>query len=264
MNSLILVAGATGGVGQLTAGKLLQEGFQVRVLTRNQDKAAKMFDRRVEIAIADLRDPSTLPPVMENVTHIISCTGTTAFPSSRWNFESTNLLEWLKIYSNKKYALSVAKNSPEIVDGRGTINLVKSAPGDLKRFIYISSVGVGSSDQLPFKILNAFGVLDAKKKGEEAVINSNLPYTIIRPSRLIDGPYTSYDLNTLLQAKTKGKLGVVIAPGDKLFGQTSRIDVATACVKCLSIPATANKAFAIINQGKRPEAIAWSELLTKI
>lgn len=28
---------------------------------------------------------------------------------------------------------------------------------------------------------------------------SGLPYTILRPSRLTDGPYTSYDLNTLLQ-----------------------------------------------------------------
>ena len=53
------------------------------------------------------------------------------------------------------------------------------------------------------------------------------------------------------------QLGVVIAPRDKLFGQTSRIDLATAWVKCLSIPETKNKAFAIINQGKRPEAIAF-------
>ena len=44
------------------------------------------------------------------------------------------------------------------------------------------------------------GVLKWKKAGEEALKESGLPYTIIRPGRLTDGPYTSYDLNTLLQA----------------------------------------------------------------
>ena len=264
MTSLILVAGATGGVGQLTASKLLQEGFKVRIITRNIDKAAKIFDQRVEMAIADLRNPKTLTSATDNVTHIICCSGTTAFPSRKWDFHRSNLLEWIKIYSNQKYALTTAKNNPETVDAQGTINLIKSAPSDLKRFIYISSVGVYSSEQFPFKILNAFGVLDAKRKAEEALINSNLPYTIIRPARLIDGPYTSYDINTLLQAKTNGKLGVVIAPGDKLFGQTSRIDLATVCIKCLSIPATEGKAFAIINKGKRPEKIVWDQLFANI
>ncbi|PLZ85803.1 NmrA family NAD(P)-binding protein [Fischerella thermalis] len=31
----VLVAGATGGVGQLVVGKLLEKGFKVRVLTRS-------------------------------------------------------------------------------------------------------------------------------------------------------------------------------------------------------------------------------------
>ena len=33
---------------------------------------------------------------------------------------------------------------------------------------------------------------------------SGLPYTLLRPSRLTDGPYTSYDLNTLLQVGRAG------------------------------------------------------------
>jgi hypothetical protein len=53
---------------------------------------------------------------------------------------------------------------------------------------------------------------------------------------------------------------VVIGTGDRLNGQTSRIDVANACVECLTIPATANQVFEIINQGARPEALNWTEL----
>ncbi|EGJ34939.1 MULTISPECIES: NAD(P)H-binding protein [Moorena] len=54
----VLVAGATGGVGQLTVAKLLEKGFQVSVLTRSAEKAQEMFDNRVEIIVGDIRYPS--------------------------------------------------------------------------------------------------------------------------------------------------------------------------------------------------------------
>jgi uncharacterized protein YbjT (DUF2867 family) len=155
-----------------------------------------------------------------------------------------------------------AANSPEKVDAEGVINLVKAAPRDLKRFVFVSSCGIVRKEEFPFKILNAFGVLDAKKKGEEAIINSGLPYTIIRPGRLIDGPFTSYDLNTLLQATTKGKLGVVVGTGDKLSGDTSRIDVAAACVESLGL--SRNLIFEIVNKGQRPSVIDWEALFAGI
>lgn len=50
-------------------------------------------------------------------------------------------------------------------------------------------------------ILNLFGVLTLKRQAEQFLAASGIPYTILRPSRLTDGPYTSYDLNTLLQAR---------------------------------------------------------------
>ena len=43
-------------------------------------------------------------------------------------------------------------------------------------------------------------MLKFKRRAEELLERSGLPWTIIRPSRLTDGPYTSYDLNTLLKA----------------------------------------------------------------
>ena len=267
----VLVAGATGGVGQLTVAKLLEKGFPVRVLTRSAEKAEKMFDNRVEIAVGDIRHPTTLPTAVQNVTHIICCTGTTAFPSTKWDFDNTeevtglgSLIEWSKIYFDAQYRQAKAKNSPEQVDAQGVSNLVATAPKDLKRLIFVSSCGILRKDKPPFSILNAFGVLDAKLKGEEAIIRSGLPYTIIRPARLIDGPYTSYDLNTLLKAKTGGKLGVVVGTGDTLSGETSRIDVASACVECLDNPATEGKVFELVNQGARPSAIDWGTLFSTL
>ncbi len=247
-SDLILVAGATGGVGQLVIAKLLSKNISVCALTRSRNKARQMFGDRVEIVVGDIREPDTLDKATKNVTHIICCTGTTAFPSKRWDF--ANLFQ--------------AKNTPQAVDAEGVKNLVAAAPKELKRFVFVSSCGVLRKDSFPFNILNAFGILNAKLQGEEAIKASELPYTIIRPARLIDGPYTSYDLNTLLRAKTDGKKAVVIGTGDTLNGETSRIDVANVCVECLNYEVTAGKTFEIINSGERPPVTDWEQLLAQI
>jgi uncharacterized protein YbjT (DUF2867 family) len=270
MSDRVLVTGATGGVGQLTVAKLLEAGRSVRVLTRNQQKAQQMFNDQVEVAIGDTRDASTLSSAMTEITHLICCTGTTAFPSAKWDFaiESSNplqqALEWGRVYVDADYRRQVARNSPEQVDAEGVRHLVAAAPRNLKRFVFISSCGVERKDKPPYNLLNAFGVLDAKQQGETAIVQSGLPYTIVRPGRLIDGPFTSYDLNTLLKATTGGKTGVVLGTGDTLNGQTSRIDVAALCVECLNYPTTENKIIEIINQGERPAAIDWASLFAQL
>lgn len=271
MAERVLVTGATGGVGQLTVAELLQQNSTVRVLTRDAQKAEKMFERQVEIAIGDTRDSSTLAAAMQDITALICCTGTTAFPSAKWGFRFDSkpntlqrLAEWGKILTNADYRRAKASNSPQQVDAIGVEHLVAAAPRSLKRFVFISSCGVERKDKPPYNILNAFGVLDAKLQGEKAIISSGLPYTIIRPARLIDGPFTSYDLNTLFKATTDGKLDVVLAPGDELNGQTSRIDVAKACVECLKYPITENKSFALVNQGTRPATIDWEAKFAKL
>ncbi len=268
----VLVAGSTGGVGQLTVAKLLEKGYSVRVLTRYAEKAEKMFEHQTEVVVGDIRNPSSLSSATENITHIICCTGTTAFPSTKWDFNTLQAstgqqswVEWLKIYFDREYRRKNAKNSPEQVDAEGVSHLVAAASKTLKRFVFVSSCGIRRKDQFPYSLLNAFGVLDAKQKGEEAIIRSGLPYTIIRPGRLTDGPYTSYDLNTVLKATTGGKLGVEVGVGDKLTGQTSRVDVAAACVECLDIPETAGQIFELVNTGVKPEnGVNWKMLLSNL
>ena len=244
----ILVAGATGGVGQLVVAKLLAKDLDVRGLTRSKTKAESMFEGKVELVEGDIRYPDTLVEAAKDIDYLICCTGTTAFPSLRWDF--ANLFQ--------------PSNSPEAVEVDGVKNLLSAVPKDLKRFVFVSSCGVLRKDQLPFNILNAFGVLDAKLKGEQAIALSGIPYTIIRPGRLIDGPYTSYDLNTLLRAKTDGKKDVKIAAGDNLNGDASRIDVANACVESLFYETTINKDFSIVNDGERPNNVDWEQLFAKL
>lgn len=100
--------------------------------------------------------------------------------------------------------------------------------------------------------MNLFGVLKYKKMAEDFLQSSGLPFTIIRygesctylvsfddrfmnewntllwilcpvssfhilihvrPGRLTDGPYTSYDLNTLLQSTAGQRRAVLIGQG---------------------------------------------------
>jgi len=56
---------------------------------------------------------------------------------------------------------------------------------------------------MPFVILNLFGVLDAKRSGEAAIMSASgaggFGYAIVRPGRLVGGPYTNLDLAKLMQ-----------------------------------------------------------------
>lgn len=258
----VLVAGATGGVGQLVVAQLLNQGCEVRALVRDREKGLKYFGDRVQLTQGDILRPQTLPKAVRGVKSIICCTGTTAFPSARWGFpETLSPIDWIKVWSREAYRNQVAATSPRQVDNIGLRHLIGVAPANLYRFVLVSSAGVLRRDQFPYSLLNRFGVLDAKAQAEAMLQVSGLPYTIFRPGRLIDGPYTSYDLNRLLQATTEGKLGVVLDRGDQLQGQTSRIDVAGACVACLGIPTTAGLALDIINSGDRPNPLNWAKLL---
>ncbi|MEO1340327.1 MAG: NAD(P)H-binding protein [Cyanobacteria bacterium J06635_13] len=66
----ILVAGATGGVGQLVVAKLLAKDLTVRALTRTRSKAATMFDNRVEIVEGDIRKPNTLIDATRDISKV--------------------------------------------------------------------------------------------------------------------------------------------------------------------------------------------------
>lgn len=243
---LILVVGGSGGVGQLIVASLLSRNIKSRLLLRDPEKATTLFGKqdegKLQVRKGDTRNPEDLDPsIFEGVTHVICCTGTTAFPSKRWD----------------------ADNTPERVDWEGVRNLVSVIPQSVKRVVLVSSVGVTKFNELPWNIMNLFGVLKYKKMGEDFLCNSGLPYTIIRPGRLTDGPYTSYDLNTLLKATAGQRRAVLIGQGDKLAGEVSRLVVAEACIQALDIDLTRGKIFEINSvEGEGPDndPQKWHEL----
>lgn len=65
---LILVTGATGGVGRLVVDELLRAGASVRALTRRPERAALPVG--VEVVAGDFTDPQSLEPALEGVVAV--------------------------------------------------------------------------------------------------------------------------------------------------------------------------------------------------
>ncbi|KAL0558830.1 hypothetical protein IC582_003412 [Cucumis melo] len=245
-SKLVLVVGGSGGVGQLVAAALLDRNVKLRLLLRDPEKATTLFGEQdenlLQVCKGDTRNPEDLDPsIFEGVTHVICCTGTTAFPSRRWDGD----------------------NTPERVDWEGVRNLISAIPRSVKRVVLVSSIGVTKFNELPWSIMNLFGVLKYKKQGEDFLRDSGLPFTIIRAGRLTDGPYTSYDLNTLLKATAGQRRAVLLGQGDKLVGEASRIVVAEACIQALDINFTEGQAYeinSIEGEGPGNDPKKWSEL----
>lgn len=60
MDKVILVIGGTGLIGEHIARRLKEDGYRVRVMARDGNKARKMFDESFEIAIGDVKDTNSL------------------------------------------------------------------------------------------------------------------------------------------------------------------------------------------------------------
>uniref|UniRef100_A0A803PQ02 Uncharacterized protein n=1 Tax=Cannabis sativa TaxID=3483 RepID=A0A803PQ02_CANSA len=61
-SGIVLVAGATGGVGRRVVDNLRKKGVPVRVLVRNEEKARKMLGPDIDLVVGDITKESTLVP----------------------------------------------------------------------------------------------------------------------------------------------------------------------------------------------------------
>jgi len=125
---VILVAGATGGVGKRVVRRLLEKGYAVRALVRDAVKAREMLGEKVELFEADITIPATLTPqLMDHVTAVICCTGTRVQPVEG----DTPNRE--KYYQGIKFYLPEVVDIPEMVEYEGIKNLVQVAKQSLRQ-----------------------------------------------------------------------------------------------------------------------------------
>lgn len=149
-----------------------------------------MDDKDIEVCEVELVVPedgtnddsdsvSSIEAAMEGVTAVVISIGTTAFPTSKWK----------------------GGNTPKAIDKDAVTRIANAAskPSSVQKVVLVTSVGVERTNQMPFMFLNLFGVVDAKKDGDDAIIRASssgtgYDYVTIRPGRLIGGPFTNYDV----------------------------------------------------------------------
>jgi len=224
---LLLVAGASGQTGRLVLEQAEREGYRVRAMARDPEKARNEIGDSWEWMKGDVREPATLASVMAGVTYVICAIGATE---------------------------RSGPNSPEFVDFGGVRNLTDAArAAGVRQFVLISSAGTGGGGGAFGWLLNTVlmpGILDWKAKGEQYLRASGLDYTILRPGGLTQDP--------------GGRAGLRFTQGDTLGGGTiARADVAMLAVHALGNSAVSRTTFEVANDESAAPG-AWKHRLADL
>ncbi|MXZ28645.1 MAG: SDR family oxidoreductase [Gammaproteobacteria bacterium] len=214
MKPLVLVAGATGKTGVLVVQQLKAKGYPVRAFVRNAQKAADRLGPDIEAVVGDLRDPASIAATLDGVNVVVNAAGS-GVPAPD-------------------------DNMPEHVDFEGARNLADAAAAaGVGHYVLISSMGATQDDHQLNRLFN--NILIWKRKGEEAVAASGIPYTIIRPGGLNDGPGNEQT--------------VIFEQGDLpgLEKAISRADVARVTVAAVKDDGARNKVFEIYARDGEPQ-----------
>ncbi|KAK4377314.1 hypothetical protein RND71_003610 [Anisodus tanguticus] len=199
--NLVFVAGATGRVGSRTVRELLKLGFKVRAGVRSAQRAQPLIKsveqiklensadggakaiEKLEIVEFDLEKSDQIRPALGDASIVICCIGA----SEKEIFDVTG---------------------PYRIDYQATKNLIDAATvAKVDHFILLTSLGTNKVG-FPAAILNLFwGVLVWKRKAEEALLASGLPYTIVRPGGM-ERPTDSF----------KETHNITLSEEDTLFG----------------------------------------------
>lgn len=191
----VLVAGATGQLGQAVLRELKQRGYITQALARDARKLTGVAVDKV--AVGDLTKPETLRQVGANVDAVISCAGAAMNVNDFGNRAS--------FYE---------------IDYQGNLHLLAAAQrAGVKKFVYVSLAEASRLRHTEYA--------DAHEKFVEALRASGLSYAIVRPTG-----FFSFHLEILKFAK-KGR-GIVIGSGACRTNPIHEADVAAACVDALT------------------------------
>jgi uncharacterized protein YbjT (DUF2867 family) len=148
---VILVAGGTGRLGTQVVSTLAARGLDVRVLTRNANRARHLADLTIEIVIGDVRDPVSLGAAMQGVTTVVSAVQGFAGPG---------------------------RVSPASVDRDGNAKLVDAASAAGAAVVLMSVVGAAADS--PMELFRA------KYDAEQHLRATATKWTIVRATAFVE------------------------------------------------------------------------------
>ncbi|MEX0682005.1 MAG: NAD(P)H-binding protein [Dehalococcoidia bacterium] len=209
------MAGGTGFVGGGIVRELAERGKRFAVLTRSASRSAGRFpETSVEYREGDVRDPATLAAAMAGAEAVIGCQ---QFPNA-------------PIEDPKKgYTF-------EEIDAIGTENLVAAAKAaGVKQYVYLSGTGAAPT---------GYHWLQAKWRAEEAVRNSGMTYTVLRPS-WVYGPEDKALNRFLSMSRFLPFVPQIGAIGKQRMQPVLIDDVGRAAAESLDNPAAMNQTFEV-------------------
>ncbi len=205
---VLLVIGATGGTGQEVVKQALTAGYSVRALVRDEAKARDALGPNIQYFVGNVRQPETLDAAFRGADYVVSALGS----NSRRDPE----------------------NKPEAIDYLGVKAIAEKAKAaDVKHVVLVSSMGVTDADHMLNKVLD--NILVWKLRGENALRDSGVRYTVVRPGGLSNNP--------------GGVVGLRVMQGDQkgIVAQIPRADVAAVCIAALGRKDAYGKTFEIIS-----------------
>lgn len=198
----VLVLGASGNTGRRVVRVLRKHGFAVRALVRDESHRPHLQSDGAEVVVGDVTNEEDLRRALQGVQAVISALGSKG-PTDQAHVE---LIEFTTIAE--------------------LAGLAKDA--GIEHVVLCSSMGTEIPDMIP----PLAEILRNKRRGEIALENSGVTFTIVRPGGLTDAP---------------GGAGVQAERSLPGFGMISRDDVAEVLVQALLQPEAKNKIVEIVS-----------------
>lgn len=211
----VAIAGGHGKIAMLLGKALAERGDIVWGLIRNPDHKDDLHAAGIEPVLCDLEAGDDVAAGVRGAEAVVFAAG--AGPGSGAERKQT-------------------------MDYEGAVKLIEAAKAEgIRRYLMVSSIGAGRA---PAEGGDVFGeYLRAKAAADQALVESGLEYTIVRPGPLTDDPPT----------------GLVHVGVDLERGEISRADVAAVLLACLDERHTIDRTFEVIG-GDTPIADALASI----
>jgi NADH dehydrogenase len=191
----IVVAGASSNTGKRVVGELLAQGRAVTAMVRSARDERFFTDQGASVVMGDVRDREAVARACQGASTVVSLVGR--------HFARTEEGLW-------------------DVDARGNENLIGAArAAGARRFVLLSALW---SERPLAPVL-----FRAKRRAEQALIDSGLGYTILKPSTFMVGP--SSLIGALAPTIERWGVAFIPAPDSGPVSFIAEADVARALVR---------------------------------
>jgi uncharacterized protein YbjT (DUF2867 family) len=196
----LLVVGGTGTLGRQIVRRALDEGHEVQCLVRSFQRAAFLREWGAQLFRGNLCQPESLAAALEGIEVVIDAA--TARPS----------------------------DTAEKVDWQGKVNLIKAAKAaNIQQFVFFSILDAEKYPHVP--------LMDIKRCTEKFLVESGIPYTILRPCGFLQGLIGQYAIPIL----EKQAVWVMGEAAPMAYMDTQ--DIARFAIVALTNPETLNRSF---------------------